>query len=124
MDYPGIPEAEVRAIYRFAPNGKLLGEATPDSIGAALVRDWESPPFDRVRAPVLAIYCLWESPTAHGPTKWPLLDSVARSQLLATWRWFRPHAAEQPAIFRRKVPQARIVELLGGHHYIWMSNPV
>jgi pimeloyl-ACP methyl ester carboxylesterase len=115
-----IPEAEFRAIERVSPAGRDLGSVTPDSIGLAIQHSAfaVAPPLGQVRVPTLALYAKPVSISDNVPWMTAADTAAARVQHnLQAWR--RAQLDE----FAAKVPQARIVEIPGATHYVFLIKP-
>ncbi len=109
---PGFPKAEVRAM-----NG--WGGPTPST---AELEKGESPSeLDRIRVPVLA---LWAAPR-RAEDFYPylsLLDAGDRQRTAEAFSLIVAVRHEHLQRFRKQVRGARIVEIPGGRHYIFLSH--
>jgi pimeloyl-ACP methyl ester carboxylesterase len=116
-----IPEAQIRATEVFDSTGKLVGNVTPDSIDAEVVRGTGHPHYAAVRAPALAFYAVPDSAPAFFPT-WGMMDDSTRAAARAWWVKFRAWGARERARFRRAARHPTIVLLRGANHYVFFSN--
>ena len=57
-----------------------------------------------------------------GLANYAALDSTGRAQARRFYDTFEPWTREERARFRREVANARVVELHGAHHYLFMSH--
>jgi len=115
-----IPEATYRATEKLSPSGRDLGPASPPAFTEAVVRSAEAlaPPFGKVHVPVLAIYD-WPISAAEFLPWIAATDTSAPHWLAVAQKW---HAAQRDE-FKAKVPRARIIELRGATHYIFLVRP-
>jgi non-heme chloroperoxidase len=115
-----IPEADFRATERFDSGGRDLGPATSSAPSAAVVVSASAlaPPLSQVRAPTLAIYD-WPIAAAEFLPFISATDTAAPNWLRIAQEW---HAAQRDE-FKAKVPKARIVELRGASHYVFLTQP-
>jgi pimeloyl-ACP methyl ester carboxylesterase len=122
--YSGVrlTEAEVRQVYVFDASGRMVRQRTPDSVGDLLIRGLEHPAYAKVQAPSLALYAVFRSPSDITP----LYVAGSAALRMAAERFFSvmaPWSAEQRKLFAQEVKGARVVELPGANHYIFISNP-
>jgi len=116
-----IPEAQFRAIEVFDSSGHLRADVTPGTVDSQVIAGAGHPDYSRMHAPALAIDAVIDS----APQLFPLWASFSDSARAAGRRFAAkiiPWGAAQRAIFRREVPQARVVELHGANHYVFYSN--
>ena len=115
-----IPEADFRATERFDSTGRDLGPATSSAPSTAVVVSASAiaPPLSEVRAPTLAIYD-WPIAAAEFLPFISVTDTAAPHWLRIAQDW---HAAQRDE-FKAKVRNARIVELHGASHYVFLTEP-
>ncbi|MEJ7811878.1 MAG: alpha/beta hydrolase, partial [Gemmatimonadaceae bacterium] len=118
---PGYPEAEVRATSRLDSAGKLAGSTSSPALAAHLQRGTVPAEFAGIRAPALAIYGVPSSAPEKYPF-WESLDSAGRERAQVRYEAEAHVMARQRARFRREVALARVVELHGGRHYIFLTH--
>lgn len=119
---PCFPEAEVRALFVFDAAGRWVRSNTPDSTQARYNRGVEAVDVRRARAPALALYAVPSSPEAMFPF-WAALDSTGRARDAQVFAAVTGIHARLRARFRRDVPQARVVEIHGARHYVFLTHP-
>jgi pimeloyl-ACP methyl ester carboxylesterase len=110
-----IPEADIRA--RLAYDG--ADEAATlayQSVGSAA----ETPRWREVRAPALAIYSVADSVDQTEP--WVRADRARRRNEQAFLDKIGPIYAESREKFRREIRRPTVVEIRGGHHWIFLSH--
>jgi non-heme chloroperoxidase len=120
-----MPESEIRATRVFAPDGRLLRPVTPNRILRALAEAVERPDYSSIRAPVLAIYAVPKTPVELIPrygAQYEAGEPETRQVLDKIFEIWKPAAKAQRDRFRKAVPHARIVELAGANHYVFVSN--
>jgi len=116
-----MPESEIRATRIFGPDGLYLRPVTPESIVRAVARMVEHPDYGAIRAEILAIYAVYQTP-ADLSARYKTADSGTRQgldQVFALWQSF---AKDQRELLRKSVPQARVDEIQGASHYVFISN--
>jgi pimeloyl-ACP methyl ester carboxylesterase len=62
-----MPESEIRATRIFGPDGQYLRSVTAENIVRAVARMVEHPDYGAIRAPILAIYAVYRTPTDLSP---------------------------------------------------------
>lgn len=116
-----MPEAEIRATRVFGADGLLVRQVTPESIAARVGAMVEHPDYASIRAPVLAIYTVYDNPAELAP-QYKIAGPETRqalNQVFALWQTF---AESQRDSFRRSLPHAQVVEIRGASHYCFISN--
>jgi non-heme chloroperoxidase len=116
-----MPESEIRATRIFGPDGLYLRPVTPESIVLAVARMVEHPDYRSIRAQILAIYAVYQTP-ADLSARYKTADSGTRQgldQVFALWQSF---AKGQRELLRKSVPRARVDEIQGASHYVFISN--
>jgi hypothetical protein len=81
----------------------------------------EHPNYAAIRAQILAIYAVYRTP-ADLSARYKAADSGTRQgleQVFALWQSF---AKDQRKLFRQSVPHARVDEIQGASHYVFISN--
>ncbi|HXK39723.1 MAG TPA: alpha/beta hydrolase [Candidatus Paceibacterota bacterium] len=120
-----MPESEIRATRIFHPDGRFLRQVTPDRILAAVAGTVEHSNYESIRAPMLAIYAVPSTPVQLIPRykgRYEAGDEETRRVLDRIFDMWKPAAKAQRDQFRRAVPHARVVELHGASHYIFISH--
>jgi len=108
-----IPESDIRTRYRY--------DGWQEEITLAYQSiDPERPNYAAIRVPALAVYAVSDSVSQLEP--WQRSDTASAGALLETLRGVE--AAERPVRerFQREVPRSRILEIHGGHHWIFVSH--
>jgi non-heme chloroperoxidase len=116
-----MPESEIRATRIFGPDGLYLRPVTPENIVRAVAKMVEHPDYGAIRAQILAIYAVYRTP-ADLSARYKTADSGTRQgldQVFALWQSF---SNDQRKLLRKSVPQARVDEIQGASHYVFISN--
>jgi len=112
---------EVLSIAVFSPEGRYLRDVTPPTVDRAILEGLQHPLYPHITAPALALYAVADSAPQLFAT-YAALDSAGRVQARNFYDTFAPWTREERARFRREVADARVVELHGAHHYLFMSH--
>lgn len=118
----GVPEAEVRTLYRFDAEGKFVGGTDVDATVQRLVNGTEATDLRRIRAPVLALYAIIDSPEAMLPY-WATLGATSRARGQKMFEALTRLHVRLRADFNEKVQPARVVRIHGARHYIFLTHP-
>jgi hypothetical protein len=100
--------------------GKVLDASSPPEIAKKMKEGTQQAQYDRIKAPVLAIFYVL-TPQTRLPSYWCL----SRAQQEEYERTFGPLAlwqAEAIQRFRAGVKDARVVELLDSNHYVFIKD--
>lgn len=117
-----MPEAEIRATRVFGPDGQFQRSGTPDRIVGAVAKMVEHPDYASIHAPMLAIYAVYQTPVQFFPA-YSIADPERRQCIDQIFKIWQPFAKSERDRFRRTVPSARVEEIEGANHYIFISNP-
>lgn len=117
-----MPEAEIRATRILGPDGQFQRPVTPDRIVGAVAKMVEHPDYGSIHAPMLAIYAVYQTPLQFLPA-YSVANQERRQVLDQIFRIWQPFAESQRDLFRRSVPSARVDEIDGASHYVFISNP-
>lgn len=114
------PLSSLPGVYRFDSTGAVVAPVTPPEIPTKLVQGSKQADFERIQAPTLAIL-------APFSREMPQLfyNYLSKEQQIESDRTFPAIVDWQTdAIqrFRRGVRNARVVELPGALHYIYLNN--
>lgn len=115
-----LPDGEVRATWVFGPDG-VEREVTPPQVYGSLLGAIEAPQYAAVHAPALSIYAVpldagdvlpWLSAGVPG---WSEAQQLITSIYLPFYR-------DERRRFSTALPSARLVELSGASHYVFLSD--
>lgn len=116
-----VPEAQLRAIGKYGPSGRLVGDVTPATIDSAVLAGCGHPDYTRVHAPTLAIYAVIDSIPNLFPAA-ATFDSVTAAQARRFTSALQALGATERARYRRELPTGQLLELHGASHYVFYSN--
>jgi pimeloyl-ACP methyl ester carboxylesterase len=115
------PCEEIQATLIFGPDGRLAGDRNGRHVPRQLGRGVVSARYSLIRAPVLAIYAVPRSVA----TFLPFVDWTDTTQARKARRnfddWIRGTGTERERL-SAALPQARVVSLVGAHHYVFLSH--
>lgn len=118
------PLSEVRATREFDDRGRWVRDGTPASTNGKVIGGETAPRWTEVRAPVLAIYT-----TDRGEERnFPWIETIFVGRGVARLKASRFRAAQsrweagQRRDFARAIPSARVVEMRGASHYVFLSD--
>lgn len=116
------PTSEVLATTRFAADGRLIGPTTPGAISAAIIGALVRPAYAAVQSPSLGIYPVARTVPDIAAWLQPGAPDWDDAQEYLTLGW-QPFTAEQRARFRAEVAGATVLEIDGGNHFLFLSQP-
>ena len=116
-----IPEAQLRAIGRYAPSGQLKGDVTPPVIDSLMMAGVGHPDYAAVQAPALVIDAVIDSMPNVFPA-WQAFDSTGRAMAITFTRALQDWASSRRAQVQRELKGAQFLELHGANHYVFDSN--
>jgi non-heme chloroperoxidase len=119
---PGYPEAAVRALYEFGPDGQFVRSLSIDSVIDRLGRGTEPVDLRRIQAPALALYAVPGSAEVMYPW-WQTLDPTARARGQKSFETLSRLHSRLRDQFRDEVPRVRAVIIPGARHYIFLTDP-
>jgi non-heme chloroperoxidase len=108
-----IPEADIRVRYKYDGWNE---DITPASMAIAV----ETPNHKGVRAPALAIYAVTDSVSQMEP--WQARDREHAAALAEMISVTESVMKKLRAQFRQEVAGAKVVEVHGGHHWVFVSH--
>lgn len=116
-----LPIGWICTTVRFDSAGRFAGQDTPDSVYTAIISQTLRPPYERIRAPILAFYAVQRS--ARDLYTWyDAMTPAARAAADSVFDILHPWELQQIALLRRSVPSARVVVVPGANHYVFISN--
>ena len=119
---PGYPEAAVRALYEFGPDGQFVGSRSIDSVIDRLGRGTEPVALHRIKAPALALYAVPGSAEVMYPW-WQTLDPTARAKGQKSFEALSRLHSRLRDQFRDEVSRVRVVIIPGARHCIFLTDP-
>ena len=119
-DYP-FPAGEIRAMYEVQGDGVVGKNRTPPHVSRAIDAGSIPKDYRGITVPVLALFAAPQPPAEKWKGRVPKnaqerIDSDRTDEILLEYfhRW--------QDNLRRAVPSARIVEVPGGHHYLFQDE--
>lgn len=116
-----MPESNIRATRIFGNDGRFVRPVTPDAILHAVAKMVEHPDYRSIGAPTLAIYAVYERPEQLAP-RYRFADQETRDALDQVFAMWQAFAKSQRILFRQSAPGARVVEIEGASHYVFISH--
>ena len=108
-----IPESDIRTRFRY-DGWREDGTPAYQAIHA------ERPAYRAIRAPALAIYAVTDSVSQLEP--WQRSDTAHFAGLWALVKGVEIATAQSRAEFKRNVANGTVLEIHGGHHWIFVSH--
>lgn len=118
---PGMPEAEVRATRIFGDGGHYLRPVTPNWIVSKVANAVEHPSYKDIRSPALAIYAVKETPAQFFPA-YGESDAEMQEAMKGIFVRESSFQKQQREKFRNEVPNAKVIDIPGANHYVFISN--
>jgi len=116
-----FPAGEIRAMYEIQSDGAVGKNRTPPYVSAAIDAGSIPKDYRGITVPVLALFAVPQSPAEKWKERAPKneqerIDSDRSDEILFGFmrRWQEN--------LKRAVPSARIVEIPGGHHYLFQDE--
>jgi non-heme chloroperoxidase len=116
-----MPESEIRATRVFGPDAQFLHPVTPERILHAVATMVEHPDYKSIHAPIFAIYAVYETPAQLLP-RYNIADRETRQSLDQIFDMWQPFANGQRDLLRKSVARARMDEIYGASHYVFISH--
>ncbi len=116
-----LPEGEIRATRVFASDGQFVRAVTPDRIVVEVAKMVEHPDYLRIRQPILAVFAVFTDPSQLLP-RYTRADSTTRAKIDRIFSIWQPEAQVQRERFRQSAPSARVLEIPGASHYVFISH--
>lgn len=116
-----LPESEIRATRVFGADGQLRRPVTPDRILREVAAMVEHPGYKQIRVPMLSIFAVANTPAQLVP-RYNIADTETRQALDKVFEIWHPFAKSQRELFRKSAPHARVVEISGANHRVFISD--
>jgi pimeloyl-ACP methyl ester carboxylesterase len=122
MDIP-LPESELRNTFTAQPDGSVGRSVTPDYVRSAVPAGEVKRDYSKIAAPVLAIF---EFPRVGRETRRPdeyqPQSDEERAAIAAFQNATKVFVDRWVASLKRSVPAARLVDLPGAGHYVFLTR--
>ena len=118
------PESEVRATHVFDGGGRYVRDASGPATNWKILRGESSLAYDRVVAPVLAMYAVDREIERDYPwmKQMTIGRGAAEQQAERAQRAEREWEAEERNRLRTALPRVRIVEIRNASHFVFISH--
>jgi pimeloyl-ACP methyl ester carboxylesterase len=115
------PEAEVQATRTFTKDGKLKGSVTPDDIGIKIIMGLESPNYQAIQCPTLAVYAVFNHVNELFPN---YQDFDPSNKLIAhqAMEVLKPYVLEQIQYFKDHTEGEQVLQFDGADHFIFLTH--
>ena len=116
-----FPESELRNDFSTKPDGSMGEYQTPVSVRDAITAGMRKPDYSGIRVPVLAFFTL-PAPLKNQMERYQPRTAEERTAMKQVFAADVEWARRSIDRLRSGVPAARVVELPGANHYIFLSN--
>jgi len=111
------PEADLRANSVPSSFSPIGAPRTPRSVSAAILSGLTKPDYGGIRVPALAIYAV---PRSEEDV--PGFGTASQSAIRDVFQAMKGEERTNSAAFRSAVRNARVVEIPGARHFVFLSN--
>ncbi len=115
------PEAEVLATRTFANDGRLKGSVTPDHIGVKIIMSLETPNYQAVKCPTLAIYAVFNHVYELFPN-YEEFDQKNKQIAHHSMEVLKPYVLDQIQYFKDQMAGEQVVQFDGADHFIFLTH--
>jgi pimeloyl-ACP methyl ester carboxylesterase len=116
-----FPESELRQLYAMNTDGSLGDYLVSKDVRDAMFAGRTFPEYNRIRVPVLAFFEM-PTPLSEQLSKYQPLSTEQAAALGAQYVMSQMWTAVNSHALRRALPAAKIVYLVGGNNYIFLTN--
>ena len=116
-----FPESELRNVFATNADGSMGTYKTPTSVRDAISIGMRRPDYSRIRVPVLAFFAL-PKPLEDQLQRYQPKNAEERAAIERVYAADVDYAKTSIGKLRSGVPDARVVELVGANHYVFLSN--
>lgn len=117
-----VPESELRAEFKENPDGSVGENKTPGNVPAAIMAGREKHDYSQIRVPVLAFVGFPKTPDEQ-MQKNHVTDEGERIIVEAVYGMYVGMTRHRIDRMNRAAGGARVVELWGADHFVFLSNP-
>src|SRR5581483_10908672 len=96
----------------FGTDGQFVRQVTPEAILQSVARMVGHPDYRSTRAPMLAVYAVYQSPEQLAP-RYRFADRQNRQALNQVFEMWQAFAGSQRILFRQSAHRARVIEIDG-----------
>ena len=116
-----FPESELRNEFATNPDGTMGRYGTPISVRDAITAGMRKPDYSGIRVPVLAFFTL-PKPAEDQIQRYQPQNAEERTTIEQVYAADVDYVKRSIAKLQSGVPGARVVELAGAIHYVFLSN--
>ena len=116
-----FPESDLRNLYTVTNEGGMGEYQTPLSVRDAITAGMRKPDYSGIRVPMLAFFTL-PAPLENQMERYPPKTAEERAAMEQVFAADVAWARRSIDRLRSGIPAARVVELPGANHYIFLSN--
>jgi pimeloyl-ACP methyl ester carboxylesterase len=116
-----FPESELRNDFATNPDGTMGKYGTPISVRDAITAGMRKPDYSRIRVPVLAFFTL-PKPLEDQIQRYQPQTVVERAAIEQVYAADVDYVKRSIGKLQSGVPGARVVELAGANHYLFLSD--
>jgi non-heme chloroperoxidase len=117
-----FPESELRAEFAENPDGSVGEYTTPEDVPEAMIAGREKHDYSQLRVPVLALVGFPKTPEERMREN-HVTDEGERTIVAAVYGMYVGMTRHRIDRINRAAGGARVVELWGADHYVFLSNP-
>jgi pimeloyl-ACP methyl ester carboxylesterase len=116
-----MPPGDISNVFGINADGSVAPQKTPPWVGDAIFRGTKKPDYSGIRVPVLAFFAPPAPPEQQAKTFQPL-NEEQRAILQSLYEEELAFSRNASSTLKKGVPDARIVEIQGAAHYMFLSN--
>ena len=116
-----MPPSEIEAMYRWAPDGRRVGDVTPSWVYGRIVESLDDPDYAGLETPALAIYAT-QYPVTELFVDYDSRDPETQADMRLYHEASLRIAALSRASFRNHMTNGRTVEISGAGHSLYITH--
>lgn len=116
-----MPAGDISSCFGINADGSVAPHKTPRWVGDAILKGMKKPDYSGIRVPVLAFFAPPPPPDQQAKTFQPL-NEEQRAILQSLYEEELAFCHTASATLKKGVPDARITEIQGAAHYMFLSN--
>lgn len=116
-----FPESELRSTYASNPDGSMGAYGTSSGVFAAIQAGTKKPDYTKVRMPILAIVAIPATAEQEVARHYQFKNERERAAVEDNHRQILQYIRDDENSIQA-VPGARVVEIRGADHYVFLSN--
>ncbi len=116
-----MPRSEIEAMYRWAPDGRRIGDVTPSWVYGRIIESLEDPDYSGLETPALAIYAT-QYPVTELFVDYDSRDSTTQAEMRAYHNASLRIAALSREYFRSHMKNGRTEEISGAGHSLYITH--